>query len=241
MLSKHKKILSKLENKWGFEYDYSESNIQTMKSKIIITHKKCNTKFEQSPECHLKAKIPCSTCSKEDNINRCKSKTKTQEQFLIEAHAKHDDNYNYSEAVYINSLHKIILIHKKCQYKFEQSPTHHLNGHGCPKCGGMLKVTGEEILDRFHNKWGNAFEYPDNINGLQDKISIKHITCGNVFDTTPECHLNSKYSCPPCSIKERSETRTYKQEKFINKSNEIHNNEFHLMNLFIMVLIQEIT
>lgn len=54
--------------------------------------------------------------------------------FTLDAKKVHGDFYNYSKSVYINAKTKLIII---CPFhgEFEQSPTNHKSGQGCPKCG----------------------------------------------------------------------------------------------------------
>jgi hypothetical protein len=54
--------------------------------------------------------------------------------FLDRAFNTHGNKYDYSEANYINSQEKLWITHKKCGYKFLQTPAHHVSGVGCPQC-----------------------------------------------------------------------------------------------------------
>jgi hypothetical protein len=53
----------------------------------------------------------------------------------------HNNYYNYSKVNYINSFTKV-LITCPIHGDFEQTPSSHLSGRGCPKC----KRSNGEIL-----------------------------------------------------------------------------------------------
>lgn len=58
---------------------------------------------------------------------------KTLEEFILEAKAIHGDKYDYSLVEYVDSFKKVSILCPE-HGKFKQTPHHHLNGHGCPKC-----------------------------------------------------------------------------------------------------------
>jgi len=148
------------------------------------------------------------------------------------------DEYDYTEVVIVNTRTKILIKHNVCQTKFYQLiGTHKSAKIACNKCSqeetqkrrlqGFKKTTVEEILKRFEEKWGNAFDYSNsNIDGLHKHIEITHKICGTTFTATPYCHLDKKYSCPKCAKMNVSVSRTYTQEDFIEKANLIHNYEY---------------
>jgi hypothetical protein len=58
----------------------------------------------------------------------------TTEEFIHKAKAVHGDKYDYSKVKYINNRIKVLII---CPIHgdFEQKPSNHLQGQGCPTCG----------------------------------------------------------------------------------------------------------
>ncbi len=71
----------------------------------------------------------------------------TQDDFLKRAIERHGDRYDYSQVDYKNQRTDVDII---CPIhgKFSQSPQHHMNGSGCPKCALIkepLKWTDEEL------------------------------------------------------------------------------------------------
>lgn len=58
------------------------------------------------------------------------SKTKV---FIEKARAVHGDRYDYSKTVYVRNRDKVTIICRE-HGEFEQKPTIHLKGCGCPRC-----------------------------------------------------------------------------------------------------------
>ena len=111
-------------------FDYSKVNYIDGKNKVIIICNTCKNEFKQSPLSHLQG-AGCFNCAHiQNNIIR----TKTQDQFILEANQIHGDKYDYSKVKYINTNSKIIIICNKCNSLFDQLPNNHLSGKGCAKC-----------------------------------------------------------------------------------------------------------
>ena len=115
----------------GDKYDYSLSHYVRSNDKVDIF---CNThqeSFSMTPNTHLSG-CGCPKCALEylSEISR-----KSQEQFLVDARAKHGDFYNYDKSVYKTVNEKLIIT---CPYHgdFWQKPSQHTHqGTGCPNCG----------------------------------------------------------------------------------------------------------
>jgi hypothetical protein len=91
--------------------------------------------FEQPPHSHLTG-YGCGTCGG--------TKLKTLEEFIEEAELVHDKKYTYPLAEYKGG-HVPIKICCPKHGEFEQPPSSHLAGHGCPKCitsRGEIKILG---------------------------------------------------------------------------------------------------
>ncbi|MGR5327845.1 hypothetical protein [Photobacterium damselae] len=86
--------------------------------------------FEQRADAHLRG-VGCPQCAK----NRRK---KTTKQFIKEAQQVHGKLYDYSQFIYTNVRTKGIIICAQ-HGEFEQLPSNHLSGNGCPKCAAEKK------------------------------------------------------------------------------------------------------
>jgi hypothetical protein len=191
----------------GDRYDYSDTKYIGRHKKIII---KCKThgQFEQTAGDHLSGR----GCSK------CMGFDKSTEEFIKEANTIHGDKYDYLLTNYIGSNKKITII---CPMhgQFEQTPSNHLTGKGCPKCNGKNKTTVEfkKQASGIHN---NFYDYSlTNYIESNKKITIICPTHGQ-FEQTPHSHLNGR-GCPTCVGKNKTTVEFKKQ------AGEIHNDFYN--------------
>lgn len=49
---------------------------------------------------------------------------------------------------YQGSDKKIQFRCRKCNYQWSAKPNHILAGHGCPLCGGSMRLSNEQFIDR---------------------------------------------------------------------------------------------
>lgn len=109
----------------GDKYDYSKVEYKNVSTKVCIICKEGgHGDFYQRPREHLKGS-GCLKC-----VNREKLDT---EKFIKRAREVHGDSYNYNKVEYKDSITPVKISCKIHGY-FTQSPSKHLQGHGCPKC-----------------------------------------------------------------------------------------------------------
>jgi hypothetical protein len=180
----------------GNKYDYSKVEYNKSQEQIIIICKE-HGEFLQQPCSHLSG-CGCKKCGIELSIEKRKSNTC---EFIEKAITLHGDKYDYSKIEYINSMTKIIIICPEHE-EFEQTPSHHLSGHGCNKCAiennteNLISNT-REFIEKATNKHGDKYNYSKvyYINCKTQVIIIcsKH----NEFLQRPDYHLKSN-GCPKC-------------------------------------------
>jgi hypothetical protein len=121
-LKTNEKFIEQSINVHGDKYDYSLIDYINSSSKIKIV---CNKHgiFEQKPNSHLLG-FGCPMCA---------GKNKNTDIFIEESVNIHGDKYDYSKVNYIGSRLKVQIICKEHGI-FEQTPTNHLSGKGCPIC-----------------------------------------------------------------------------------------------------------
>ncbi|MFW6226147.1 MAG: hypothetical protein ACOC3V_04245 [bacterium] len=170
----------------GDKYNYSMVQYEHNKEKVIII---CTThgEFTQTPNRHLSG----------DGCPKCGGTNKsTTEEFIKKAEKIHYNTYDYSNVRYINNKTKVNII---CTIhgSFFQKPNTHLNGHGCPYCSGVKKLTNEEFIKRANVIHDNFYDYSmiDYIN-TENKIIIICPQHGK-FEQTPHSHLNGN-GCEKC-------------------------------------------
>jgi hypothetical protein len=120
------------------KYNYSLSKYENVSKKIIIICPN-HGEFYQTFTEHIHMKHGCPKCA---NENTGLLNSLTLDEFLERAKLKHKDKYDYSLVNYKNNSEKVKIICKK-HGEFEQIPSLHLNGHGCPKCNSSK---GELII-----------------------------------------------------------------------------------------------
>ena len=98
-------------------FDYSKMDYQGTFIPVIIICKR-HGEFLQKQNNHLK----CSS-----------SRLKTTDEFIKESNLIYHNQFSYHKFVYISN-HKPGLIICKIHGSFEQSPSWHLQGFGCPRC-----------------------------------------------------------------------------------------------------------
>ena len=122
-------FIKKSQKLHGDKYDYSKVEYKGAMTKVCIF---CNIHgyFYQKPNSHLNG-YGCNKCGI-DNIK--KQLTLTTDDFIKKSQKLHGDKYDYSKVNYIESKTKVSII-CKIHGEFYQTPSDHLYGCGCPKCG----------------------------------------------------------------------------------------------------------
>ncbi len=205
--SSNEDFISRAKEIHGEKYDYSNVNYVNATTKVEIICPEHGS-FWQTPNGHINGK----------GCPKCVGKNKTTEEFIEEAKAVHGDKYDYSKVVYNGNKQKVEII---CSIhgSFWQTPTHHLNGTGCPKCIGRYKTT-EEFIEEAKAVHGDKYDYSRvNYVGTKTKVEIICPEHGS-FWQTPSDHLNGK-GCPSCFGNKK-----YTTEEFIEKVKAVHGNKY---------------
>ena len=193
----------------GDKYTYSFVNYTGNRNDVIIT---CthHGNFKQKPHNHLSGK-GCPECAGNKKIDVTSFKEKSN--------LKHNFFYNYDLITEVNSKSKVTIICPK-HGSFKQSTSNHINGDGCPLCGGSMKSTSSQFIERSNIIHKNKFDY-SLTNYINNKTKVV-IICPKhgKFEQYPSNHLKG-IGCMECSGK-----RKLTNKEFIEKSNIIHKNKF---------------
>lgn len=184
----------------GDKYDYSKVVYTGTNIKAVIL---CpiHGEFEQVASAHIKG-YGCKACAMELVQNGNK---KSQEQCVMDFISTHKDIYDYSKMQYVNDVAKVTII-CKIHGEFQQSPTSHKQGNGCPKCGKLLAaekrtIKFEEFIQRAIAAHGTKFSYfKEEYKAYKKNTIIQCNDCKLTFSTSPQHHagLNGT-GCPSCA------------------------------------------
>jgi ribosomal protein L36 len=177
----------------GDRYDYSQVEYLGRHKKVRII---CSDhgQFVQTPGSHLSGR-GCPKCGK---LTSSHTRRKATDEFIADAKAVHGDSYDYSLTEYRLAHSEITIIcHDHGQFK--QRAYSHLNGKGCPECGGSEKLTTEVFIDRARAVHGDRYDY-SRVEYLNSNTKIT-IVCPDhgPFPQIPESHINQKSGCPACA------------------------------------------
>jgi hypothetical protein len=210
----------------GELYDYVNAEYVNYNTKIIIYCRE-HGDFKQTPDNHLQGK-GCPDCGVERTNRILKSRKKTTEEFVKRSIDIHGNIYDYSETVYETFNEKVVII-CKIHGVFKQTPSNHLSGYGCLKCGGNIKKTTEEFVKQSIHVHGNKYDYSKSkYNGSHKKIIIICKIHGE-FEQTPSNHL-SGHDCFECGTDRTNrmlKSRKKTTEEFIKQSTDIHGNNYN--------------
>ena len=204
----------------GNHYDYSKVNYVNAKTKITII---CpiHGEFEQLPYSHLNGS-GCPFC-----YGSFKS---TDIDFIKKSNKVHNNKYDYSKVNYINNNTKVIIICPE-HGEFEQKPSNHIMGQGCPKCKSKKNKerqtkTNKKFIEESINVHGDFYDYSKTVyvNSLT-KVCIICPEHGE-FWQTPSAHINNKQGCPICGRLKASASLRLTQEDFLNKSKIVHGDKY---------------
>lgn len=204
----------------GDRYDYSKSVFTKGSDLITIT---CHEHgdFQQKPLIHTTGSH-CQKCAHQNGINKRKT---SLDYFISQSNKKHNEKYDYSKTVYIDSNIPITIICPK-HGEFSQLPSSHLKGGICPDCSlenSRNKDSSRseyfiELAEKIHGKF---YDYSLVTNFLLlDKVKIICPTHGE-FEQLAQNHLIGK-GCKKCAPKKISTALSCSQETFLEKAKAKH-------------------
>lgn len=132
----------------GDKYDYSKTLYIKSHSKLTITCK-VHGDFTQKGNDHLNGS-GCRKCGG--------TRLKTKEQFVSDAVQVHGYKYNYENTIYKGNTVCIVIICPE-HGEFWQTPSIHLDGSGCPKCGDESRRNQSRLTVNNKRDWN--FEQPE--------------------------------------------------------------------------------
>lgn len=193
-------FIEKSRQLFGDRFDYSKVCYVTAKTKVTLVCNKHGTEFNITPNNHFNYEDGgCRECGA-DTLNRKLALNPTE--FIRRAEEIHGC-YDYSLINYKNSKSKVDVI-CKIHGAFSVSPSNHLKGRGCPKCGRIKRARSKVATARreFEDKailvHGDKYDY-SLVEYKWADLPVK-IICPEhgEFLQTPNTHLNG-CGCKRCA------------------------------------------
>lgn len=128
---KRDEFIQRIDKKFPDQFDCSGMVFQNTQTPVSIVCKRHNKSCELYPYDLENLKYVCTTCR--DEALKAE-RLRPLDEFLEKAKSVHGGKYSYAEVDYQGSHTKITIV---CQLHgdFEQTPSSHLRGRGCPECG----------------------------------------------------------------------------------------------------------
>ncbi len=198
-----KKVIAAFKKKHGENrYDYSDAHYKSNNEPITIICHKHQPAFRWSP-------LPRSHKAG-DGCPKCYNFQKSTMEFIEQASQVHNKRYSYENAVYDRADVPIIItcpIHGGWD---SSTPSAHLRGKGCPKCGEEVrrkKVTKSqsEFISQAKRLHHDFYDYSEvKYKNSESKVKIICPSHG-LFYQRPNAHLNKTRGgvrvgsgCPDC-------------------------------------------
>lgn len=181
-------------------------------SKISIRHNTCGRTYEVTPA-HFLTGTRCPYCS---------GKYRTTEDYKKIVKDLTNDEYQVLGEYKKSSL-KVHMKHLACGDEFHMTPNSFMGGQRCPNCPLKLVEARRNFEMRVRSLVRDEYEILSPYVGVDKKVKMKHIPCGNEYLANPSGFLRGE-RCPKCA--RLSRTRTAEQVK--NKFTQIVGCEYSL-------------
>lgn len=183
----------------GNKFDYSKVEYVSNDTLVTILCPE-HGEFQISPSGHWVSKTGCTKCGILEAWNT--RDKPTTESFIEASKLIHRNHYDYSEATYTGSRDNVKIV-CKVHGTFEQNPTNHLRGSGCPDCGlELVRIaksdTAESFIEKAKAVHGSYYNY-DKVNYVRSQKNVT-ITCKTHgdFKQIPSRHLQGA-GCTICN------------------------------------------
>lgn len=152
------------------------------------------------------------------------TKRVTTADFIQRAREVHGDRYDYTKVLYVAAKSKVIIICPE-HGEFEQQPTNHYIGHGCPECGGNKPLTLDKFIERADKVHEGRYDYSRVV--LQNVESKVEIICPDhgLFLQRPASHLKG-IGCHRCGRVDTANKLSHSRERFLEDSRRAHGDRY---------------
>ena len=211
-------IIDRAHEVHGYKYIYDKMEYVGMNTKSCMICKE-HGEFWQTPTKHISGQ-GCPECAK---IRLREFRVYGKDKFLEKAREVHGNKYIYDEnkLTYISNKEKVCIT-CKIHGDFWQKAENHLQGHGCPECGGVIKSNTDEFIAKAEKVHKGLYIYnKDKLNYISAHSTVC-ITCRIHGDFWQEAnhHLHG-VGCPKCANNIK-----HTIEFFIEKARQVHGDDY---------------
>lgn len=220
----HTEIINLFKEKHGGRYDYSNVIYNGIDKKVSIVCGVHGT-FNQIPR-HHKNGAGCPMCGTQ---SASKKTRKTNGDVIDSFLATHGNRYDYSKTEYINSSSKVKII---CNIHgiFEQYPSDHAKGCGCPPCAyDSISVNAikndKDVISAFKRTHGSLYDY--SLVRYTGSLKPVKIICKKhgLFEQIPKSHIKG-CGCKLCGDETVSRKLVGNVDSFVNFATSIHGDKY---------------
>ena len=160
----------------GDKIDFSMVKYKNNKTKVNLKCDICGYEWNVCP-CSILKGHGCSKCAIRKQAER---QRKTKEDFIKRAQELHGkDRYDYSLIEYKTNFIKVKIICLRCGMCFEQTPSNHLQGNGCPYCARNRKLTTDQFIKKAQRIHGDKIDFSKvKYVNSQTKVLLRCNVCG---------------------------------------------------------------
>lgn len=172
--------------------DFSNTQYINKRSNVTI---KCpiHGKFTTMAGGFMITKYGCPKCGHEQSNQK---RTTTQDKYISKIKIAYESKYDCSKVIYKGSREKITLIcpkHGEFQIRADNYSAN------CPKCSHSYRRTHEEFNQELKEKFPNIEIIKGKFENIRSIMTFKCLECGNIWKSTPNRILSSKFGCPKCA------------------------------------------
>ncbi|WP_258297698.1 hypothetical protein [Paenibacillus peoriae] len=184
-------------------------------SKISMRHNTCGHTYEVTPAHFLTG----------NRCPYCLGKYRTTDDYKKIVKDLTNDEYKVL-GEYKNVSTKVHMKHLACGNEFHITPNSFMGGQRCPNCPLKRDEARRQFEERIRSLVGDEYEVLSPYKGVDTKVKLKHVPCGNEYLANPSGVLRGE-RCPSCA--RLSRTRTVKQVR--KEITELVGNEYYLHEL----------
>lgn len=197
-----KEYLDEVNAVWGENSFELVTEYQGAKSQITLRHVSCGTEITKRADSFKRA--ACDHCRKTNPLNLQKALEKRKETTLERYGVEYAMQ---SEEIKQRQLDTLKI--KSANYTNEKNKN------------DLIIEISEKFLQEINSIWGeNSFELITTFQGLNQPITLKHISCGN--EITKNAKLFKEFDCPYChKIVKEAKKRMKTSEEYLAEVNAI--------------------